>query len=215
LDHVKDYKVSSFIIALCFAALGAVGCKSNGKFHPYSVQHAKMHFEFFGSSRGYEDMFIDSFGVLETHFMHQEIVGQQDVKTVHVMIVKRGPVVTVVDSGLLAESTEKDPRLDSLFKLSSAPGPEAAFADFFKEAHFHKIADTTVLGLNAHIWQAGEEQAYITEWKGMVIGRRAELPVKVEMKLMAVDTTTAVDPKMFIAPTGLPPIPPRPKRQQQ
>jgi hypothetical protein len=194
--------------------LSAVGCKRSGPFHPYGVQHAKMHFEFLGSSRGYEDLFVDSFGVLEAHFIRQDIVGQQDIKNVHVMIVKHGPMITVVDSGMLAESTTKDPRLDSLYKLSNGPGPEEEFSAFFKEGRFHKVGDTTILGLKAHIWQQGEASAYLTEWQGIVIERRISgMGPEMYTKLISVDTSSAIDPKMFIPPTGLPPIPPRPKQQ--
>jgi hypothetical protein len=215
-----DVKNRSLVAALIFgAALLASGCKKSAeKFHPYGVRHAIMHFEYLGSSRGYEDLFIDSFGVLEAHYVHADMVSQKEVKTIKIMTVKHGSSNTVVDSMMMAESTDKDSRLDSLYHLSpgDAPTPEGEFESFFKEGRFHKIADTTVLGLHAHLWQQAEDPVYITEWRGIQIGRKVSVVgPDFELKLVSVDTTTPVDPKVFIAPTGLPPIPPAPRRVAQ
>jgi hypothetical protein len=212
LDRVNDRKVILLVVLL--AALVASGCKKSGheKFLPYGVQHARMHFEFLGSSRGYEDLFVDSFGVYEAHFVHQDMVSSKDVKTVKLLVIKRGSELAVTDSMQMAQSLTKDTRLDSLYKLSSgdAPGPEEEFASFFKEGRFHKIADTTVLGLKANLWQQAEDPVYIIEWRGIVIGRKVTaVGPEMELKLVSVDTTSPIDPKIFIAPTGLPPMPAR------
>jgi hypothetical protein len=214
-----DVKNRSLIVAfLLGAALLVNGCKKSGDtFHPYGVKRAIMHFEFLGASRGYEDLFIDSFGVLEAHFVHADMVGPKEVKTIKMLSIKQGPSITVVDSMILAESTEKDSRLDSLYHLSAsnAPSPEEEFTSFFKEGRFHKVADTTVLGLHAHLWQQAEDPVYITEWEGIVIGRKvSSVGPDLELKLVSVDTTTPIDRKVFVAPTGLPPIPPRPANQR-
>src|ERR1043165_8846357 len=103
------------------------------------------------STRGYEDIFIDSFGVLEAHYVHADMVGQQEIRTLKILTIKHAQNITVVDSMVMAQSTEADPRLDSLYKLSpgDVPSPEDEFAAFFKEGRFHKFADTTILGLHA------------------------------------------------------------------
>ena len=200
---------------ILLAAVAFVACGKSGKqkFRPYGVQRAHLHFEFFGSSRGYEDLFIDSFGALETHFVHQDLVSKNEVKTIKLMIVKRGADLTIVDSQLLAESKTKDTRLDSLYQLSpgDAPSSEEEFASYFKEGRFHKIGDTTVLGLKANVWEQAEDPVYVIEWRGVMIGRKVSIiGPEMELRLASVDTTSPIDPKLFIAPTGLPPIPPRP-----
>ena len=172
---------------------------SRNNFHPYGVEHATLHLEYFGDVRGTEDFFIDSFGTREAHGVHNEVITPDGFHPTITCTVRTGSDVIVIDSVKQVEAHMLDPVLDSLYRLSgSVPSSEEQFKNYYRSLNYHIIGDTTVLGLLAHIWQLAEAPSYVFEWRGLIIGNKNGMGGHItNLRLLSVDTTSPIPPARF------------------
>jgi hypothetical protein len=142
------------------------GCSRNdgpiNNFHPYGIKHAALHLEYFGDTRGTEDLFFDNFGDQETHIKHSETVTDKEFHPKYTVSVRNIANIIAVDSVKMETVRLIDKTFDSLYHLSpgDVPTPEEQFASFFGGRGYIKCGDTLIrvqgLALNAHIWQQGK-----------------------------------------------------------
>ena len=200
---------ASFILFLATVSLGSCNKSSspgaaNG-FRPYSIQHAILHFEYFGSTRGTEDMYIDSFGRWEAHYTHSERITQDAFKPTITLAIKHGSMLTVVDSGRNQSVRFKDQPVDSLYRLSDFPSPEEEFANSFLKSGFQAAGDTVRLGIRMQIFEMANQPVKMYEWHGILVGKRVGPPgLGDELRLMSIDTTTPIDIARFLVPQTWP-----------
>ena len=199
--------------ALFFCCVAAAGCSrhlppgEHNNFHPYGVEHAALHFEYFGDIRGTEDLFVDSFGAREAHIIHSELITDDGFRPTITYSIRTGSDLTIVDSVQHAEIKLIDRMMDSVYHLlpSQVPTPQGEFANVFTPKGFHLTGDTTILGLNAHIWAHHGTPGFMLEWRGLVVGSKDIIEGhEHELRLLSIDTTTPIDPARFIPPLGFP-----------
>jgi hypothetical protein len=177
----------------------------HNNFHSYDIRRATLHFEYFGNTRGTEDLYVDSFGVVEAHDAHFELLDPHGFRPTSTYSVKHGADVIEVDSVRQRTIHLVDHVLDSLYHLSpwDVPTPEQQFDSFFEAQGYYLRGDTTIVGLHAHLWQFGTEPRYLIEWGGMVIGKSEGYGMNGrELRLISVDTVHPIDPQRFVAPHG-------------
>ncbi|MFI5202343.1 MAG: hypothetical protein ACHQNE_08145 [Candidatus Kapaibacterium sp.] len=191
----------------------AAGCSrhlpagEHNNFHPYAVRHAALHFEYFGDVRGTEDFFIDSFGEREAHIVHCELITQKGFRQTITYSIRQGWDLVIVDSVQRVEVKLIDRMMDSVYHLlpSQVPTSQAEFANVFTPKGFRLAGDTTVHGLNAHIWVNQGTQGFMLEWRGLVVGSKDVIEGhEHELRLLSIDTTSPIDPARFIPPSGFP-----------
>src|ERR1017187_2588428 len=109
------------------------GCSRNNgpinSFHPYGINRAALHLEYFGETRGTDDLFFDHFGQRETHITHSEVITDKDFHPTFTYSSRSFATVTVVDSLKREDVRLIDRTYDSLFHLSPGdmPTPEEQF----------------------------------------------------------------------------------------
>jgi len=179
---------------------------SRNNFRPYGIQHATLHFEYYGDVRGTEDLFIDSFGSVEAHIIHSEAATEQGFRPTYRDIIRSAGELTIVDSVRHVEVKMIDRTMDSLYRLeSSVPTAEEAFANNFKARGYQLSGDTTVLGLRAHVWERMGTNESVLEWRGIAIGNAEEFPGHLqELRLTSIDTVSPVPAGRFVPPPGFP-----------
>ncbi|HWF45339.1 MAG TPA: hypothetical protein VG537_11915 [Candidatus Kapabacteria bacterium] len=190
----------------------------HNNFHPYAVRHAAMHFEYFGDTRGTEDLFIDSFGTVEAHDAHFELLDPRGFRPTFTFSVKHGAEIINIDSMHHKAYHIVDHVLDSLSHLSpgDVPSSEQEFASYFGAQGYALQGDTTVLGLHAHVWKFTMGPQYLIEWGGLVIGKtEGSGNHGHELRLISIDTVNPIDPRRFVPPSSYPieQAPPRPETQ--
>ncbi len=191
-------------VGSCNKASGPAALNS---YRPYSIDHAIMHFENFGEVRGTEDLFIDSFGHLEAHYIHSEHATQKAFEATITLSIKHWATATIIDTGHGQTVRLKDVTLDSLYHLPSGdvPSAEEHFGSVFTQLGYHQAGDTTLAGIHMHIWQLASDPVFVFEWHGILVGRKIGPPgMGMELRLVSVDTTSAVDPARFQSPTTYP-----------
>ncbi len=202
----------------CLTILLAIaGCSrelppgERNNFHVYGVGHASLHFEYFGDTRGTEDLYEDSSGLREAHIVHSELITAKAFHPTITYTVRDVSHVTIVDSVKMLEERLIDHTFDSLFRLpdGDVPTPDNQFADFFEQRGYHLRGDTTItagdMNLKSHVWELGEQPSFVFEFKGLVVGRKINIDgSENDLRLMSIDTTTPIDPARFEAPHGFP-----------
>ncbi len=176
---------------------------ARNSYHPYSVQHATLHFEYFGDTRGTEDLFVDSFGLVEAHDMNFEHISPtHGLEPTQSYSVRRGADVAIVDSFTGRRLSVRDSVLDSVMHLSSPPSPEQAFEDHFSVLGYHRTGTTQKIGVTVNTWQLGQDPIFLYEWHGVIVGRETHGRGGggTELRLISIDSTSPVDPKYFIVP---------------
>ncbi|HZK76994.1 MAG TPA: hypothetical protein VFD13_08810 [Candidatus Kapabacteria bacterium] len=201
------------ILLLLFCGVASAGCSrhlpagEHNNFHPYGVEHAALHFEYFGDIRGTEDFFIDSFGTREAHIIHSELITDKGFRPTITYSIRTGSDITVVDSVQHVEVKLLDRMMDSIYHLlpSQVPTPQAEFGNVFVPKAFHLAGDTTILGLKADIWEHHGTPGFMLEWRGLVVGSMdINEGHEHELRLISVDTTNPIDPARFVPPSGFP-----------
>lgn len=191
--------------------LSITGCsrelppEQHNNFHRYGVEHATLHYEYFGDTRGTEDLYFDGFGLREAHAIHSELITDKGFVAAHSYSVRIVGKVTTVDTIMQQESIRIDPVLDSLFRISSNdyPAPEMQFRQISQAIGYHLVGDTTLFGLKFHIWQKLGRLDYLYEWKGILMGSKDQVGDHGhELRLLSIDTTQPIDPARFSEPTG-------------
>jgi hypothetical protein len=216
---VKEKRHSVALGALAYFAvvLTIAGCSrqlppgERNNFHAFGVQHASLHFEYFGETRGTEDLFEDSSGLREAHLAHLEIITEKGFHPTITYTVRDVNHAIIVDSVKMQEVRLLDKTFDSLFRLpfDDVPTPDGQFASYIAHGGFHLTGDTNILAsglsLKSHVWQLGEETSYIYEFKGLIIGRKTIVEGhENDLRLMSIDTTSPIDPARFVPPHGFP-----------
>ena len=175
------------------------------------MEHASLHFEYFGFTRGSEDIYEDSSGLREGHDIHSEAITEKAFHPTNTYTVREGSRVTAVDSVKMVEVLRIDKTMDSLFHLPSGdiPTPDDQFASAFKQRGYVLRGDTNILvsgmSLKAHIWQLSERPSYLFEFKGLIVGNKANINGQEnELRLMAIDTTSPIDAARFEPPHAFP-----------
>lgn len=200
-------------LALLFVLVGAIsGCSrelprgEHNNFHPYGIEHATLHFEYFGDIRGTEDVFVDSFGDHEAQDTHSELITPEGFRPTYNYTIRDFGNLTVVDSAMHAELKLIDRPIDSLFRLtSSAPRYDSAFLGLYERRGYAHTGDTTVLGLPAHIWTRTGTPSFLLEWRGLLVGTKDFVQDhEHELRLISIDTSRPIDPAKFIPPSGFP-----------
>lgn len=205
-------------VFVCVAVILAVaGCSrqlppgQHNNFHAYGVQHASLHLEYFGDTRGTEDFFEDSAGLREAHGVHSEFVTDEKFQPTSTYTVRIGSNITIVDSVRVVEVRLTDKTADSLFHLpaDNVPTPEEQFKNFIGKRGFILRGDTSIqasgMSLKAHVYQSGEQPSYLFEYKGLILGSSNNNEGHItELRLMSIDTISPIDPARFVSPHGLP-----------
>jgi hypothetical protein len=175
----------TFGVLLCCAL--AAGCSrqlppgERNNFHPFGVEHASLHFEYFGDIRGSEDFYEDSSGLREAHDIHSELITEKGFHPTYTYTVRDVSHVTSVDSVKIVELRMIDKTMDSLFHLPNGdvPAPDDQFGSAVSQRGYVLRRDTSILasGMNitAHVWQLGEQPSYLFEFKGFVVGTMANI----------------------------------------
>jgi hypothetical protein len=210
---MRHRKIFAFVLFCGIAA----GCSrqlppgERNNYRPFGVQHAALHLEYFGNTRGTEDLYEDSSGLREAHFTHFEVIGQDAFHPTFVYTLRDIGAVTIVDSVKMQTVRLVDKTTDSLFHLPSdeVPTPDGQFGSFFARRGFVLRGDTNIVAsgvtLKAHIWQQAEEPSYIFEYKGLTVGKMNNYDGREnDLRLMSIDTVTPIDPSRFVAPNGFP-----------
>ena len=76
----ERHSVPRSMFACLTILLAIAGCSrelppgERNNFHVYGVGHASLHFEYFGDTRGTEDLYEDSSGLREAHIVHSELI---------------------------------------------------------------------------------------------------------------------------------------------
>jgi hypothetical protein len=201
-----------FVIVLAIA-----GCSrelppgERNNFHAFGVQHASVHLEFLGETRGTEDVYEDSSGLREVHIVHYELITEKAFQPTVTYTARDLIHVTVVDSVKRQEVRLIDKSADSLFHLpyGDVPTPEGQFANYFEQRGYVLRGDTNIIAsgmnLKSHVWQLGEQSAYIFEFKGLLVGRLSNIDGhENDLRLLGIDTTSPIDPSRFEPPHGFP-----------
>ncbi len=217
MDHAKLRKLAlARTLCLTLLALAIGSChRSNGPqengFHPYAIRHATLHFEYEGTARGREEMYIDSFGILEAKWVHSEVQEKKDDKegfrTTSVYTTKHRAQVTIVDSEKKMEIHIKDTRFDSLYRLDKddVPSPEQVFSEYFTKLKYHVVCDTIVLGIHAKKWQQEEQPMFVVESGGIILGNQfGPAGLGFGLRLVSIDTVSPIDPSRFVAKSDYP-----------
>jgi hypothetical protein len=171
------------------------------------VQHAFLTFEYGGMDRGFEAVWIDSFGNSEVRNIHSQSITEKGFKAHHTLTIKSGSSVTIIDSTGPRAFRFNDPLLDSLLSLpaASAPSSEEQFKSYFTRIGYEHTADTSVLGLQARVWKQRGTSNYLLEWKGLMVGKHAVgQSGQVDLILRSIDTTSPIDRSRFVVPKGIP-----------
>jgi hypothetical protein len=178
-------------------------------FHPFGVQHASLHLEYFGETRGTEDLYEDSSGLREAHYVHSEIITEKAFQPTITCTIRDLTQITVVDSVKLQEVRLIDKPFDSLFHLpyGDVPTPDGQFASFIKRGGYSLHGDTDILAgsmdIKAHVWRLNEEESNIYEFKGLIIGRKTVINGhESDLRLLSIDTTSPIDPARFVPQHG-------------
>jgi hypothetical protein len=207
---------SALIFAFWLLSLSMIaGCSHEkgpmNNFHPYGINHAALHLEYFGETRGTDDLFFDNFGKREAHIMHSEVITDKGFRPTFTYSARNFATVTAVDSIKLTAVRLIDKTYDSLFHLSpgDVPTPEQQFASFFGSQGFVRRGDTVIraqgVTLDAHVWQQSEQPSYLYEYRGLVVGNYANIGGHVnELRLVSIDTVNAIDTMRFAPPNGFP-----------
>lgn len=204
-------KSFSLLILAGLVTIAGIQCHTRSgpqaQFRPYHMRHAIVRLEYVGQARGYEEIYIDSFGVLEARHGHSEVMIKDSIYQPNISYsLKRGSDVTIIDSLKGSANHFVDKRLDSLYKLpaSDVPSPEEAFAAFFSK-HFRQSGDTTIAGVHARIWRQLDPQVTLVEWGGLILVRQVGPPgLGMELRTISIDTVTPIDPARFAQPAGIP-----------
>ncbi len=204
-----------FLVVL-FCGLTA-GCSrqlppgERNNFHPFGVRHAWLHLEYLGDTRGWEDIYEDSSGFLEAHLVHSEIAVKDQFHSTITYTVRRGSSVTVVDSVQQKEIRLLDRISDSLYHLPNGdvPTPDDQFGSYFGQQGYIVRGDTTIvagnMSLKSHIWQVGQQQNYIFEFQGFIVGSKSNIEGhENDLRLISMDTTSLLDPAWFSPSHGFP-----------
>ena len=203
-----------YFLAVFILPLLSLSCtRDNAKngFHPYDIQHGALHFEFFGDTRGTDDLFFDRFGDREAHVTHSEIITDKEFRpSVKYVVLTKGNVI-VVDSARFETVRLKDKISDSLYRLSpgDVPTAEEQFAIAFGKQGFVQRADTLIrtqgVVIKAHVWQLAEMPSFVFEFKGLIVGNYSNVNGHInELRLVSIDTVNAIDTMRFIPPNGFP-----------
>jgi hypothetical protein len=201
-----------YYIGICLVPLLLIGCSRNkAKFHPYGIQHAIVHLQYFGEIRGTDDIIFDNYGDREAHITHSELITDKEFRpTIKYVVAAKGSIITV-DSVKFESQLMKDNISDSLFHLSpgDAPTPQEQFASFFGKQGFVMRGDTLIraqgASLNAHVWQHALTPSYLYEFNGLIVGNYANLNGHInELRLISIDTVTAIDTTRFTPPNSFP-----------
>jgi hypothetical protein len=207
------------LFAYLAIVLTIVGCSrelppgERNNFHPFGVQHASLHLEYFGEIRGTDDLFEDSSGIREAHLVHLEMITEKGFHPTITYTVRDVNHATIIDSVKMREVRLIDKTFDSLFHLpfDDVPTPDGHFASYIAHGGYHLAGDTTILAsglsLKSHVWQLGEETSYLFEFKGLIIGRKTIFEGhENDLRLVSIDTTSPIDPARFNPPHGFPVI---------
>ena len=209
-------RTNVFIVFFLLVLSAIAGCSGGDKgpvnnFHPYGIRHAAMHLEYFGLTRGTDDLFFDNFGEREAHIAHSEIITDKDFHPTITYSVRNLANVTVVDSVKMDAVRLIDKTYDSLYHLSPGDMPtyEEQFKGFFGNRGYVMRGDTTIrtpgVTLHAHVWQQGEMPSYIYEFNGLVVGNYININGNTnELRLVSIDTVNAIDTARFVPPVGFP-----------
>jgi hypothetical protein len=213
--HNLQIRISAFTAILVVLA----GCSrelppgERNNFRYFGVQRASLHLENLGEARGTEEVYEDSSGIREVHVVHSELITEKAFKPTITYTVRDVSRVTVVDSVKMQEFRLIDKTSDSLFHLpyGDVPTPEGQFASYFEQRAYTLRGDTAILAsgmkLTAHVWQLGEQESYLFEFKGLIVGRKENLDGHVnDLRLISIDTTSPIDPARFEPPHGFPVI---------
>jgi hypothetical protein len=206
-------KVFSFLL-LCAIATGCSRQLPPGErnnYHPFGVQHVALHLEYFGGTRGTEDLYEDSSGLREAHYSHFEVIGKDAFHPTIVYTLRDIGAVTIVDSVKMQTVRLVDKMTDSLLHLpmDEVPNPEDQFASFVGRRGFVLRGDTNIVAsgitLKAHVWQQAQYPSYLFEYKGLTVGKTNNYDGhENDLRLMSIDTVTPIDPNRFVAPNGFP-----------
>ncbi len=209
--------MSRLFISYIAVVLSIAGCSrqlppgERNNYYPFGVEHAALHLEYFGDTRGTEDIYEDSCGIREAHLVHSELITSDAFHPTIVYTVRDISSVNIIDSVKHQEMHLIDKTADSLFHLppGNVPTSEEQFASFTGQHGYILRGDTNIvvsgLSLKSHIWQAGEQQTYILEYKGLIVGRMANMNGhENDLRLMSIDTLTPIDPARFSPPHGFP-----------
>jgi hypothetical protein len=213
----KRHNVPRGMFAFIAILLTIAGCSrqlppgERNNYHPFGVGHASLHLEYFGDTRGTEDMYEDSSGLREAHGIHSEFITE---KAFHPTITYTARIVdsvAIVDSIKQQEIRLIDKSVDSLFHLpySDVPTPQDRFRNYFEQRGYTLHGDTNILAsgmnLKSHVWQLGEQASYIFEFKGLIVGTKNNIDGhENDLRLMSIDTTSPIDPARFEPPHGFP-----------
>lgn len=204
--------MKQLLLLLFILAIAISGCSrelppgEHNNFHPYGIEHATLHFEYFGDIRGTEDVFVDSFGDHEAQDTHSELITSEGFRPTYNYTIRDYGHITVVDSGMHAELKLIDHPIDSLYRLSSSvPRYDSAFRSLYDRRGYVRTGDTTILGLPAHIWTRTGTSSFVLEWRGLLVGNKDFIQEhEHELRLISIDTTQSIDPARFTPPSGFP-----------
>ncbi len=209
----KRHSSSLGVIASVAIVLAIAGCSrqlppgERNNYRPFGVEHATLHFEYFGNTRGTEDLYEDSSGLREAHLIHSELITEKGFHPIFNYTVRNVGQVTIIDSVKMLEIRMIDKMNDSLFHLpyGDVPTSDSQFSSFFGHVGYTLRGDTNIVAnnitLKAHVWQLGDRPTYIYEFKGLLVGRKSNTG---DLRLLSIDTTTPVDPARFEPPHGFP-----------
>ncbi|HEY3874024.1 MAG TPA: hypothetical protein VGM92_00975 [Candidatus Kapabacteria bacterium] len=196
-----------FLIAACLIAAGCsreLPIGEHNNFHCYGIRQATLHFEYFGETRGTQDISFDRFGEREAiHIHYDQMTEKGFIPTVRYTVREAGRI-TIVDSVRYEEQRLIDPNLDSLYRLQTTdlPTAEDQFRHVFSRLGYSTIGDTTIVGLHAHIWQFHKQQSFVYESAGILVGKiDSYLGHTNELRLVSIDTVH-VDTTAFRIPHG-------------
>jgi hypothetical protein len=213
----ERHNVSPGLFVGIVIVLAIAGCSrqlppgERNNFHPFGVEHASLHFEYFGFTRGSEDLYEDGSGLREVHDIHSEAITEKGFHPTSTYTVRDVSHTTTVDSVKMVEVRLIDKTMDSLFHLPNGdiPTPDGQFGSTATQRGYALRGDTIIVAsgvsIKAHIWQLGVQQSFLFEFKGLIVGNKANINGNEnELRLMAIDTTSPIDPARFEPPHGFP-----------
>jgi hypothetical protein len=215
---------SRTLVLLTISGLALVGCKKEqpvalGDFHRYSIERAHVHYVYSGLGRGVEDLYFEHYGTHETKFANWQHIEDAALRPTVMLTIALGPEIYMCMLDRREGTHFKDPELDSLFHLSAAnlPSPDVSTSESLSKKG-KIVGQDTILGLIADVWKINDAPLQLSIWKSVLLKRVVMMKGDtVAMTAASVDTTSPIDPKVFVVPPSIKiterPAPPPPPGQ--
>ena len=184
----------------------AAGSAPSNPIVRYGLPYATLAFEYHGSRKGTDSVFIAAYGAQELRIINAQAGASTDGKLTRSLTLRNGANVTILTSGSDRATAFVDSLLDSIMHIpvTARPFPEEITALQLHSIGYESKGTKQILGLPAITWVSKDTHNTLYTYRGVIVGRTIATGAdSYEAQLVSFDTLSRIDPKRFETHAGL------------